>query len=256
MVAIGNFDGLHRGHQHVLRSLKERARQAGVPAVMLTFEPHPRDVFAPAPFMFRLTPGESKARIAEALGLDGIVVMPFNKRLSARSRPRISSRASSSGRWASGVSVGADFHFGYQRKGTPDFLKAAGAASGFDVEILDLLDESDDHVSSSRIRAALTAGDVVGANQLLGYHWFFCGQGGGGRPARPDARLSNRQHPHPDRVRAGTGRLCGAGTSGGSPARRRRRLRQADVQQRTAALRDLAVRFRRRHLRPSTSTWR
>lgn len=176
MVAIGNFDGLHRGHQHVLRSLKERARLAGVPAVMLTFEPHPRDVFAPAPFMFRLTPGESKARIAEALGLDGIVVMPFNKDFSQISAEEFVSRFLVGALKVKGVSVGADFHFGHQRKGTPDFLKAAGAANGFDVEILDLLDEGDDHVSSSRIRSALTAGDVVGANQLLGYHWFFSGK--------------------------------------------------------------------------------
>ncbi len=176
MVAIGNFDGLHRGHQHVLRSLKERARLAGVPAVMLTFEPHPRDVFAPAPFMFRLTPGESKARIAEALGLDGIVIMPFNKDFSQISADEFVSRFLVGALKVKGVSVGADFHFGFQRKGTPDFLTAAGAAHGFDVEILDLLDEGDEHVSSSRIRAALTAGEVREANQLLGYHWFFSGK--------------------------------------------------------------------------------
>jgi len=176
MVAIGNFDGLHRGHQHILRSLKERARQAGVPAVVLTFEPHPRDVFAPAPFMFRLTPGESKARIAEALGLDGIVIMPFNKDFSQISAEEFVSRFLVGALKVKGVSVGADFHFGHQRKGTPDFLKAAGAANGFDVEILDMLDEGDDHVSSTRIRAALTDGDVRQANQLLGYHWFFSGK--------------------------------------------------------------------------------
>ena len=81
-VAIGNFDGFHRGHQHVFAALKERARQRGVPAVVLTFEPHPRDVFAPEPFMFRLTEGNAKARLAEALGLDGIVIMPFTRDLS------------------------------------------------------------------------------------------------------------------------------------------------------------------------------
>ena len=176
MVAIGNFDGLHRGHQHVLTTLKARADAVGVPAIMLTFEPHPRDVFAPAPFMFRLTAGDAKARIAEALGLDGIVIMPFNREFSQISAEDFVSRFLVGALAVKGVTVGADFHFGFQRKGTPDFLKAAGKAQGFDVEVLDLLDEGDDHVSSSRIRAALIAGDVVGATRLLGYHWFFSGK--------------------------------------------------------------------------------
>jgi riboflavin kinase/FMN adenylyltransferase len=76
----------------------------------------------------------------------------------------------------SGVVVGADFHFGHNRRGTPDFLRAAGAVHGFSVDILDLLPEGADAVSSSRIRAALTAGDVATANRLLGYHWFFGGE--------------------------------------------------------------------------------
>ena len=78
-VAIGNFDGLHRGHQSIIAALRERAAAAGVPALMLTFEPHPRDVFAPAPFMFRLTQGDAKARLAEAMGLDGIIILPFDR---------------------------------------------------------------------------------------------------------------------------------------------------------------------------------
>src|SRR5690606_6557660 len=75
----------------------------------------------------------------------------------------------------SGVIVGADFHFGRQRRGTPGFLQASGQAHGFAVEILDLMDEGDEIISSSRIRAALSEGDVAAANRLLGYHWFFDG---------------------------------------------------------------------------------
>lgn len=175
-VAIGNFDGLHRGHQHVFAALKARARAAGVPAVMLTFEPHPRDVFAPAPFMFRLTTEDSKSRIAEALGLDGVVILPFNREFSQISADDFVGRFLVDALQARGVTVGADFHFGHQRKGTPDFLKAAGKQHGFDVDVLDLLDEGDDHVSSSRIRTALTDGEVTRATQLLGYHWFFSGK--------------------------------------------------------------------------------
>ena len=176
MVAIGNFDGLHRGHQYVMKALRERADAAGVPAVMLTFEPHPRDVFAPAPFMFRLTTEDAKSRLAEAMGLDGIVIQPFNREFSQITAEDFVSRFLVSELAVKGVTVGADFHFGHQRKGTPEFLKAAGAARGFTVEVLDLLDEGDETVSSSRIRAALTEGDVVEANQLLGYHWFFSGR--------------------------------------------------------------------------------
>lgn len=176
MVAIGNFDGLHRGHQHVFAALKARARAAGVPAVMLTFEPHPRDVFAPQPFMFRLTTEHAKTRIAEALGLDGIIIQPFNREFSQIRAEEFVARFLVGELRVKGVTVGADFHFGFQRKGTPEFLKAAGEENGFDVEVLDLLDEGDDRVSSTRIRTALGEGDIATATHLLGYRWFFSGR--------------------------------------------------------------------------------
>jgi riboflavin kinase/FMN adenylyltransferase len=176
MVAIGSFDGVHRGHQAVLDRLKTQARARGVPALMLTFEPHPRDVFAPAPFMFRLTPPDQKARLAAALGLDGIVFMPFSRDLSMVEAEDFVSRFLVKALRVSGVAVGADFHFGHNRRGTPDFLRNAGQVHGFGVDILDLLPDQGEPVSSSRIRAALTAGDVAAANDMLGYHWFFGGE--------------------------------------------------------------------------------
>ena len=176
MIAIGSFDGVHRGHQSVLNRLKAKAKAAGVPAVMLTFEPHPRDVFAPAPFMFRLTPPDAKARLAAALGLDGIVLMPFSRDLSMVEAEDFVSRFLVKALRVSGVAVGADFHFGHNRRGTPDFLRNAGQVHGFAVDILDLLPEGEEPVSSSRIRAALAAGDVAAANGMLGYHWFFGGE--------------------------------------------------------------------------------
>ena len=176
IVAIGSFDGVHRGHQAVLDRLKAHAKARGVPAVMLTFEPHPRDVFAPAPFMFRLTPPDVKARLVAALGLDGIVLMPFSRDLSMVEAEDFVARFLVKALRASGVVVGADFHFGHNRRGTPDFLRASGQIHGFSVDILDLLPDGAEAISSSRIRAALTAGDVVGANQMLGYHWFFGGE--------------------------------------------------------------------------------
>ncbi|MEQ1769781.1 MAG: bifunctional riboflavin kinase/FAD synthetase [Devosia sp.] len=175
MVAIGSFDGVHRGHQSVLARLKAQAAARGVPALMLTFEPHPRDVFAPTPGIFRLTPPDAKARLCEALGLDGIVLMPFNRDLSLVEPEDFVANYLVKALRASGVVVGADFQFGHNRRGTPDFLRASGNIHGFSVDILDLLPQGEEAVSSSRIRAALGRGDVPEANGLLGYHWFFSG---------------------------------------------------------------------------------
>jgi riboflavin kinase/FMN adenylyltransferase len=174
-VAIGNFDGLHRGHQSIIDALLERASSAGVPALMLTFEPHPRDVFAPAPFMFRLTQGDAKARLAEAMGLDGIIILPFDRDFSQNEAEVFVETMLVEQLGVRGVIVGSDFHFGRQRRGTPAFLRAAGERLGFSVETLDLMDEGEEVISSSRIRAALSEGAVTAANRLLGYHWFFDG---------------------------------------------------------------------------------
>ena len=174
-VAIGNFDGLHRGHQSIIDALLERASSAGVPALMLTFEPHPRDVFAPAPFMFRLTQGDAKARLAEAMGLDGIIILPFDRDFSQNEAEVFVETMLVEQLGVRGVIVGSDFHFGRQRRGTPAFLRAAGERLGFAVETLDLMDEGEEVISSSRIRAALSEGAVTAANRLLGYHWFFDG---------------------------------------------------------------------------------
>ena len=127
-VAIGNFDGVHRGHQSVFDLLRRRAAEAGVPAILLTFEPHPRDVFAPTPFMYRLTDGNAKARLAEALDLDGIVILNFDRAFSQIEAEDFVSRFLVGALAVTGVIVGADFHFGRQRRGTPTFLAAAGAA--------------------------------------------------------------------------------------------------------------------------------
>ena len=174
-VAIGNFDGLHRGHQSIIAALRERAKAANVPALMLTFEPHPRDVFAPAPFMFRLTQGDAKARLAQAMGLDGIIILPFDRAFSQNEAEDFVETMLVAQLGVRGVIVGADFHFGRQRRGTPAFLRAAGERLGFAVETLDLMDEGEEPISSSRIRAALSEGAVGAANRLLGYHWFFDG---------------------------------------------------------------------------------
>lgn len=175
-LAIGNFDGFHRGHQHVFERLKAHAAARGVPALVLSFEPHPRDVFAPAPFLFRLTGADAKARLAEALGLDGIIVMPFTRDFSHVEAEEFISRFLVEALRVSSVIVGEDFQFGRGRRGTPEFLRTAGQTAGFAVETLDLLEAGAEPISSSRIRQALTGGDLATANALLGYHWFIEGE--------------------------------------------------------------------------------
>jgi len=175
VVAIGNFDGCHRGHQHVLAEANAIAARTGRPSVMLTFEPHPRDVFAPEAFMFRLTDGEQKARLAAALGFAGIVIMPFSRTLAAVAADDFVQNFLVEALEVSAVVVGADFQFGRGREGTPQFLADAGDRKGFAVSRLPLLESEDQPVSSSRIRKALSVGDVHLANTLLGYHWLVEG---------------------------------------------------------------------------------
>ncbi|WP_415156183.1 bifunctional riboflavin kinase/FAD synthetase [Maritalea sp.] len=175
-IAIGNFDGCHLGHQKVFSAAKEKAQKLGKPALVLTFEPHPRDVFAPQPFMFRLTERDQKARLVEALGFDGIIVMPFNKDLAGKTAEEFVSDFLVDSIDVSAVAVGADFHFGKARAGTPAFLAKSGELHGFDVKICGMLDDKEETISSSRVRDALREGDVPAANALLGYHFFIAGE--------------------------------------------------------------------------------
>ncbi len=175
VVAIGNFDGCHRGHQHILNEANRLAREAGTPSILLTFEPHPRDVFAPEPFLFRLSDGEQKARLAAALGFTGIVIMPFSRSLAAVEAEAFVKDYLVEALGASAVVVGSDFHFGRARAGTPRYLREAGERHGFAVHQLDLIGEGDEAISSTRVREALKAGEITRANALLGYHWIVEG---------------------------------------------------------------------------------
>lgn len=175
-VAIGNFDGFHRGHQYVFSALREHARERGVPAVVVTFEPHPRDVFAPAPVMFRLTPTEAKIKLARALDLDGIVFFHFDRPFSQIEPEEFVDRFLIRALDVSRVIVGDDFRFGHNRRGTPDFLREAGIREGFVVDTLDMIDLGPGPISSSRVREALRVGDLDEAGALLGYHWFITGE--------------------------------------------------------------------------------
>ena len=172
VVAIGNFDGVHRGHQSVLEAALQAARDTGRRASVLTFEPHPRSVFRPEAPVFRLTPAPLRARLLQALGFEGVIEQPFSRAFSQRSADDFVRRILTDDLAVAHVVTGVDFHFGHGREGGPAFLIAAGERLGFGVTLVDpFRDENAEIVSSSRIRALLEAGRVVEAAGLLGYRF-------------------------------------------------------------------------------------
>ena len=175
-VAIGNFDGVHRGHQAVLGTALTVARQRGIPAVAVTFEPHPRDVFRPEHPVFRLTPAPIKARLADALGLDGLVSIPFSSAFAAQSPEEFVERVLVDELDIRHVVVGWNFHFGQGRHGTPQKLRELGERYGFSVDVIAPFETEDGYtVSSSTVRDRLSEGVPAEAAGLLGWHWFFEG---------------------------------------------------------------------------------
>lgn len=170
VVAIGNFDGVHRGHQAVLAQAIEAARQTGVSASVLTFEPHPRTVFRPGNPVYRLTPASMKAALLGHLGFDAVVEHPFDKAFSAQSAEAFVQDILCDCLDVRHVVTGFDFHFGKNREGDPDFLTRAGGRHGFGVTLVEAYrDENAQVVSSSRVRDALAEGEVGEASALLGY---------------------------------------------------------------------------------------
>lgn len=174
VVAIGNFDGVHRGHRAVLDAALGLGRGTHHPVFAMSFEPHPRTVFNPAKPVFRLTPPPLKTEMLRVCGLDGALILPFTKDFAAVEANAFVQDILIDTLGISHAVTGYDFHFGRARQGTPDYLRAAGAQHGFGVTIVQREeDENADVISSSRIRDNLATGDMAEANALLGYRWFF-----------------------------------------------------------------------------------
>ncbi|RFB76382.1 bifunctional riboflavin kinase/FAD synthetase [Methylovirgula sp. 4M-Z18] len=180
VVAIGNFDGVHRGHAGVLARAKALAQKLGRPCAVLTFEPHPADYFAKRSVIFRLTTWQAKAEAFARLGLEGMVVLSFDADLAGLTAEHFVEDVLVKRLQVSAVVVGYDFHFGKARQGSPEFLQNAGVRYGFAVEVVAKIAQdaagSLDAVSSTAIREALVAGDVAAAAQLLGHNWFIEGE--------------------------------------------------------------------------------
>ncbi len=172
VIVIGNFDGVHLGHQAVLGDALEIARKENLPAIVLTFEPHPRTFFRPELPVFRLTPPKLKAELLLKMGFDAVVSENFNAEMAGLEAETFVEQHLVRNLGARHVVTGFNFHFGKNRKGTPQLLEQLGDKLGFNVMSVErFVDAGGERVSSSRIRAALEDGDIARANLLLGRHW-------------------------------------------------------------------------------------
>ncbi len=179
-VTIGNFDGVHRGHQAMLALLTNEARHRGLPSCVLTFEPHPRDHFARKLGKPEIAPpriGTLRDKLFELqrCGIDEVVVVHFNDRFAAMPPQAFIDEVLRDGLRAKYVLVGDDFNFGAKRAGNYDMLDAAGPAAGFDVARMLSYEVHGLRVSSSAVREALARGDMAQAEALLGRPYAISG---------------------------------------------------------------------------------
>lgn len=171
-LTIGTFDGVHKGHQALLKPLIAGARQAGAVSVLVTFEPHPRCVLDPNHCPASLTTLDEKVWLLNRLGLDHVIVVPFSTQVAALS-PVVFMQRISRGMQLQHVIMGEDFRFGQGRRGDPALLRRLGQRQGFSVEVVPKLTRAREPVSSSRIRRLVLLGQMRAAAQLLGRDYVF-----------------------------------------------------------------------------------
>jgi len=172
VLAIGNFDGVHRGHRAVIGAALKRARTLKRKVAALTFAPHPRLFLRPQDPLFQLSSERNKLRLLAATGLDGAVIMTFDASLAATSAADFIERILVGRFGIGGAAIGFDFHFGQNRGGSPTYLAEQGQRLGFAVDIVAPLEDEGRPVSSGAVRSALSQGKVVEAAELLGAPWF------------------------------------------------------------------------------------
>src|SRR5271169_6304218 len=175
-VTIGNFDGVHRGHQALISAAVGRAQKGGGSAVVLTFDPHPARFLAPdrAPASLMTIP--QRAEIIATLGVDRFVVLPFDDRMARKDAAQFAGEVLKGALSAKTVVVGEGFRFGRGREGSVDTLRGLSGALGFVVQAVPPVLQDGAPVSSSRVRQALAAGDVGQAAGLLGRRFFLDGE--------------------------------------------------------------------------------
>ena len=176
VLTIGNFDGVHRGHQALLAKLSAKAKALGLPAAVLTFEPHPREYFAHEARPRRLTSLREKIELLRAQGVDRLYIGRFNAQLAGLTADQFIERVLRQGLDVRHLMIGDDFRFGQGRKGDFALLQKAGAAQGFGVEAMDTLVHEGERVSSSAVRQAHAAGEMEHAARLLGRPYSISGR--------------------------------------------------------------------------------
>lgn len=177
-VTMGNFDGVHKGHQRLLAELLKQAKSANLPAVLLTFEPQPNEYFAqdktnPPPRLMRL---REKLMALADLGLDYVICLRFNKEFAETSAQDFVRNILINKLHARHILIGDDFRFGYKREGDVSLLRKLATDYHFTVNVLDSFPSPIERVSSSRIRAVLAKGDLTTAEALLGRHYGIAGK--------------------------------------------------------------------------------
>ena len=171
VVAIGNFDGVHLGHQALIEQAHWQARTVGAPVSVLAFEPHPQEYFRPGPSSIRLTPLRMKARLLAELGVDAFFALNFDAAMAGRTAEQFVGEVLKDGLGVSGVVVGPDFEFGKGRGGNVPKLRTWGATEGFFVTGFDMVRSGAEKISSTRIRDLLAAARPEEAARLLGRYW-------------------------------------------------------------------------------------
>jgi len=184
-LAIGNFDGVHRGHQALIAKARERAAEGSRPgarhlAGAMVFEPHPREFFHPERQHFRLTSLERKLKLFERYGLDMTVVVPFGEHVATLDPEAFVEEVLVAGLGVRHVVVGYDFFFGKGRGGSAADLQRLGGELGFGVSVVPPVAEGGEVFSSSAIRAEIAQGDVAGAATMMGHWWSVTGEVVGG----------------------------------------------------------------------------
>ena len=172
VVTIGSFDGVHRGHQLIIGRAVARARELGVPAVVVTFDPHPKEVTRPGSHPPLLAPHPRRAELLAELGVDAVLVLPFTKEFSQLPAPEFVVKVLVEKLHARVVVEGPNFRFGYRAAGTVETLAELGETYDFEVEVVDLFERGvaghDEPLSSSLARRLIAEGDVTGAAEVLG----------------------------------------------------------------------------------------
>lgn len=167
-VALGVFDGLHRGHRGLVEHAVGTGRESGASPVLVTFDPHPVEVIRPGTHPLVLTPLERRAELAGDLGVHAVFALPFDTDMASWEPDEFIDRVLVRGLRSRSVTVGSNFSFGRRAAGTPETLRELGAERGIDVRVMDLLESGGEPVSSSRIRRLLAESDVAGAAAILG----------------------------------------------------------------------------------------